>query len=108
MPCSGHVQADVLRACGISQLLDAALSGYNVCIFAYGQTVSRRTRLMSDRVKACGERQAGPLQVCVGVDSVGHLLCMILLYEHIPIAQGSCLRKLTAAARAASSLVTII
>ncbi len=49
LPCSGHVQADVLRACGISQLLDAALSGYNVCIFAYGQTVSRRP--MSDHVK---------------------------------------------------------
>lgn len=29
----------MLRACGISQLLDAALAGYNVTIFAYGQTV---------------------------------------------------------------------
>ena len=33
------LQADVLRACGVSQLLDAALAGYNVTVFAYGQTV---------------------------------------------------------------------
>ena len=31
-------QADVLHMCGIPQLLDAALSGYNVTVFAYGQT----------------------------------------------------------------------
>ena len=31
-------QADVMHMCGIPQLLDAALSGYNVTIFAYGQT----------------------------------------------------------------------
>lgn len=31
-------QADVLHMCGIPQLLDAALAGYNVTVFAYGQT----------------------------------------------------------------------
>ena len=31
-------QSDVLHMCGIPQLLDAALSGYNVTVFAYGQT----------------------------------------------------------------------
>jgi hypothetical protein len=30
-------QADVMKACGVTQLLDAALAGYNVTIFAYGQ-----------------------------------------------------------------------
>ena len=39
MTSSLMLQADVLRACGVSQLLDAALAGYNVTIFAYGQTV---------------------------------------------------------------------
>ena len=31
-------QADVLQLCGVPQLLDAALAGYNVTVFAYGQT----------------------------------------------------------------------
>ena len=31
-------QSEVLQLCGVTQLLDAALSGYNVTIFAYGQT----------------------------------------------------------------------
>jgi hypothetical protein len=31
-------QSDVLHLCGVPQLLDAALAGYNVTIFAYGQT----------------------------------------------------------------------
>lgn len=31
-------QADVMELCGIHQLLDAALAGYHVTIFAYGQT----------------------------------------------------------------------
>lgn len=31
-------QADVINLCGVPQLLDAAMSGYNVTIFAYGQT----------------------------------------------------------------------
>jgi hypothetical protein len=31
-------QADVMALCGINQLLDAALAGYHVTIFAYGQT----------------------------------------------------------------------
>jgi hypothetical protein len=31
-------QAEVLELCGITQLLDAALAGYHVTIFAYGQT----------------------------------------------------------------------
>jgi hypothetical protein len=34
----GVNQSDVMHMCGIPQLLDAALSGYNVTIFAYGQT----------------------------------------------------------------------
>jgi hypothetical protein len=31
-------QAEVMELVGLPQLLDAALSGYHVCIFAYGQT----------------------------------------------------------------------
>jgi hypothetical protein len=34
----GTSQADVMALCGIQQLLDAALAGYHVTIFAYGQT----------------------------------------------------------------------
>lgn len=29
-------QSEVLQLCGVQQLLDAALAGYNVTIFAYG------------------------------------------------------------------------
>ena len=36
-------QADVMDLCGIHQLLDAALAGYHVTIFAYGQTGRRAT-----------------------------------------------------------------
>jgi uncharacterized membrane protein len=38
---------DVLRLCGITQLLDAALDGYNATILAYGQTGSGKTFTMS-------------------------------------------------------------
>ena len=31
-------QEEVMQLCGIQQLLDAALAGYPVTIFAYGQT----------------------------------------------------------------------
>ena len=43
------LQADVVRACGITQLLDAALAGFHVTIFAYGQTGSGKTFTMSGR-----------------------------------------------------------
>lgn len=42
-------QSDVLQACGITQLLDAALAGFHVTIFAYGQTGSGKTFTMSGR-----------------------------------------------------------
>ncbi len=39
----------MLRACGITQLLDAALAGFNVTIMTYGQTGSGKTFTMSGR-----------------------------------------------------------
>ncbi|KAK9815081.1 hypothetical protein WJX73_007163 [Symbiochloris irregularis] len=45
----GCRQSDVLQACGITQLLDAALAGFHVTIFAYGQTGSGKTFTMSGR-----------------------------------------------------------
>ena len=42
---------DVLRLCGIPQLLDAALDGYNATVLAYGQTGSGKTFTMAGR---CG------------------------------------------------------
>jgi superfamily II DNA/RNA helicase len=37
------LQADVMRMCGITQLIDAALSGFNVTVMVYGQTGSGKT-----------------------------------------------------------------
>lgn len=45
----GTKQTDVLRLCGISQLLDAAMAGFNVTIMTYGQTGSGKTFTMSGR-----------------------------------------------------------
>ena len=42
-------QADVLRVCGMTQLLDAALAGFHVTIMTYGQTGSGKTFTMSGR-----------------------------------------------------------
>lgn len=42
-------QADVMRLCGIPQLLDAAMDGYNVTLMAYGQTGSGKTYTISGR-----------------------------------------------------------
>lgn len=42
-------QADVLKICGITQLLSAAMAGYHATIFAYGQTGSGKTYTMSGR-----------------------------------------------------------
>ncbi|KAK9867467.1 hypothetical protein WJX84_002302 [Apatococcus fuscideae] len=47
-------QSDVLHACGITQLLDAALSGFHATIFAYGQTGSGKTFTMSGREERIG------------------------------------------------------
>ena len=38
---------DVLGLCGITQLLDAALDGYNATVLCYGQTGSGKTYTMS-------------------------------------------------------------
>ena len=42
-------QADVLRVCGLTQLLDAALAGFHVTIMTYGQTGSGKTFTMSGK-----------------------------------------------------------
>ena len=44
-------QRDIIQLCGIQQLLEAALAGYNVTIFAYGQTGGCR-----DEQIVCGIR----------------------------------------------------
>ena len=43
------IQADVWTACGIPQLVDASLRGYNVSVLAYGMTGSGKTFTMSGR-----------------------------------------------------------
>ena len=58
-------QSDVLHACGITQLLDAALSGFHATVFAYGQTGSGKTFTMSGREERIG------LENYAGVDIVG-------------------------------------
>ncbi|PRW61495.1 kinesin motor catalytic domain [Chlorella sorokiniana] len=45
-------QQDVLRLCGITQLLDASLDGYNSTVLAYGQTGSGKTFTMAGREDA--------------------------------------------------------
>lgn len=47
MGLCARIPQDVLRLCGITQLLDAALDGYNATILAYGQTGSGKTFTMS-------------------------------------------------------------
>ncbi len=53
MLCNGSVGLphcllqDVLRLCGITQLLDASLDGYNSTVLAYGQTGSGKTFTMA-------------------------------------------------------------
>ena len=44
-----------MKMCGVSQLLDAALLGYNVTIFVYGQTGSGKTFTMSGREDAIND-----------------------------------------------------
>lgn len=48
-------QADVMDLCGIHQLLDAALAGYHVTIFAYGQT-GRDTAVHAAAASDCWAR----------------------------------------------------
>ncbi len=47
-------QSDVLKICGITQLLNAAMAGYHATIFAYGQTGSGKTYTMSGREEMIG------------------------------------------------------
>lgn len=62
-------QDDVMSYCGVPQLLEAALSGYNTTIFAYGQTGSGKTYTMSgkeDIISMDGYRQATAFRVRLG------------------------------------------
>lgn len=47
----------MLRLCGITQLLDAAMDGYNATVLAYGQTGSGKTFTMSG--ECVGGQQGG-------------------------------------------------
>ena len=40
------MQVDLFNTCGLSELVDAALDGYSVTIFAFGQTGSGKTHTM--------------------------------------------------------------
>ena len=65
-------QADVLRACGITTLLDAALAGFHVTIFAYGQTGSGKTFTMAGREEVLAlEDYSGTRVVHYGVCAAG-------------------------------------
>lgn len=74
------MQPDVLTLCGVPQLLDAALAGYNVTIFAYGQTGQ----------SGPGMDGSGKPSVVVGREKVGHVLrtakhCPLMLgYSYAP------------------------
>jgi protein tyrosine phosphatase (PTP) superfamily phosphohydrolase (DUF442 family) len=50
-------QADVMELCGIHQLLDAALAGYHVTIFAYGQTGTHSSSTFTHAQAATGTLQ---------------------------------------------------
>jgi hypothetical protein len=58
-------QADVMALCGIQQLLDAALAGYHVTIFAYGQTGEQQ-----------GERAVFITRSCVCLGGCHTSICM--------------------------------
>ena len=58
-------QSDVLKICGITQLLNAAMAGYHATIFAYGQTGSGKTYTMSGREDVIdSDDYAGEHMVC--------------------------------------------
>lgn len=75
-------QADVLKICGITQLLNAAMAGYHATIFAYGQTGSGKTYTMSGREDVIdSEDYAGQLS------AHPKLLPSISLLAHLSVAQ---------------------
>eukprot|EP00884_Botryococcus_braunii_P016776 jgi/Botrbrau1/3782/Bobra.0183s0017.1 len=81
-------QADVMKACGVSQLLDAALAGYNVTIFAYGQTGSGKTFTMSGREDVLAlENYSG--------DSDDGIITRSVLYLYDQIAKAKACMKYT-------------
>lgn len=87
-------QADVLKICGITQLLSAAMAGYHVTIFAYGQTGSGKTYTMS-----------GQEDVIDSEDYAGAVLCLccacavlVLCYACIVLGINLCYDELPAPA----------
>lgn len=72
-------QADVLKICGITQLLSAAMAGYHATIFAYGQTGSGKTYTMSGREDVIdSEDYAGAVLCCACAVLVLCLYCAML------------------------------
>lgn len=63
-------QADVMELCGIHQLLDAALAGYHVTIFAYGQT-GGAVRALNPKTQCMAFKQARLISAAA-VDSRMH------------------------------------
>jgi kinesin family member 12 len=78
-------QADVLKGCGATQLMDAAMAGYHATIFAYGQTGSGKTHTMF------GREDSSPV---AGTDPDQHeglsIRCMRHIYDHINRDNSSC------------------
>lgn len=63
-------QSDVLKICGITQLLDAALSGYHATVFAYGQTGSGKTYTMSGHEDVIeSDDYAGRCYLCINYEN---------------------------------------
>lgn len=74
-------QSDVLKICGITQLLNAAMAGYHATIFAYGQTGSGKTYTMSGRE-----------DVIDSDDYAGESLELHQLYQGHHTTQSQCVR----------------
>ena len=94
-------QSDVLKICGITQLLDAAMRGYHATIFAYGQTGSGKTYTMSGREEAidsddyAGWAPQGALGAAFVL--VKRLCCLKSCFAQVVSDQQACMRPLQVA-----------
>ena len=76
-----------MRMCGIAQLIDAALSGFNVTIMAYGQTGSGKTcafRVLPERTSLNAVSLCIPLQPAVVLSDQRTVLCAPMSYPYGP------------------------
>ncbi|MEW5320487.1 MAG: hypothetical protein WDW38_011556 [Sanguina aurantia] len=95
-------QAELFETCGMAELVEAALDGYSVTVFAFGQTGSGKTHTMiGPRLSRPGEAAASTgleASSSLAVDEEDGVLARCITYAYTCIAERAAVSKFNVSA----------